>query len=132
MDVERCDVERSRRKVIIMDHICLALPILPGKTDEARAFMQELEGPRKPDYDRSERRIGIPKELWFLAAMPSGDHFIAYMESENFSRALGLFSQSQDEFDLWFKDQLANATGVDLNNPPPDMRLPELMSNYQA
>lgn len=115
-----------------MDHICLALPILPGKTDAAREFMRELEGPRKPAYDRSERRIGIPKELWFLASLPSGDHFIAYMESENFERSLGLFSQSQDEFDLWFKTRLADATGVDLNNPPPDMRLPEMLSNYRA
>jgi hypothetical protein len=114
-----------------MDHICLALPILDGKTDDARAFMHELEHVRKGDYDRSERRIGIPKELWYLAALPSGNHFIAYMESEDFTRSLGMFSQSQDEFDLWFKAQLANATGIDLNNPP-EMQLPELLSNYSA
>lgn len=114
-----------------MDHICLVLPILDGKSQDARAFMEELENSRKSDYDRSERRIGIPKELWFLAALPSGDHFIAYMESENFGNSLAMFSQSQDEFDLWFKDRLANATGVDLNNPP-KMQLPELLSNYSA
>ena len=114
-----------------MDHICLVLPILDGKTGDARAFMDELESSRKADYDRSERRIGIPKELWFLAALPSGDHFVAYMESENFGNSLSMFSQSQDEFDLWFKDRLANATGIDLNNPP-EMQLPELLSNYSA
>jgi hypothetical protein len=30
-----------------MDQFCLALPILPGTPDDARAFMEELEGPRK-------------------------------------------------------------------------------------
>lgn len=114
-----------------MDYICLALPILDGKTDDARAFMHELENVRKGEYDKSERRIGIPKELWFLASLPSGDHFIAYMESEDFTTSLGMFSRSQDEFDLWFKDRLANATGIDLNNPP-EMQLPELLSNYSA
>lgn len=114
-----------------MDHICLVLPILDGKTQDARAFMDELENQRKDAYNLSERRIGIPKELWYLASLPSGVHFIAYMESENFGNSLGMFSQSQDEFDLWFKERLANATGVDLNDPP-DIQLPELLSNYSA
>lgn len=115
-----------------MDQICLALPILPDKTDAARDFMRVLEDERKSDYDRSERRIGITKEAWFLAALPSGDHLIAYMESQDFNRALQLFVESQDDFDLWFKSRLAEATGVDLNNPPPDMMLPELLSSYEA
>ena len=115
-----------------MDQICLAVPILPGKVDVARAFMTELEHQRKADYDRSERRIGITKEVWYLAVLPSGEHFVAYMESENFAQALQMFSQSQDAFDLWFKERLAGATGLDLNNPPPDMSLPELLSSYQA
>ena len=38
-----------------------------GKTDDARDFMRELEDKRKPGYDRSERRIGVTKEVWYLA-----------------------------------------------------------------
>jgi hypothetical protein len=45
------------------------------------------------------------------------------METNDFAHALRLFSQSQDEFDVWFKRRLAEATGVDLNNPP-EMTLP--------
>lgn len=115
-----------------MDQICLAVPILSGKVDIARDFMTELEQERKAEYDRSERRIGITKEAWFLANLPSGEHFVAYMETENFARALQMFSQSQDAFDLWFKERLAESTGLDLNNPPADMSMPELLSNYQA
>ncbi|MCO5176549.1 MAG: DUF6176 family protein [Thermomicrobiales bacterium] len=115
-----------------MDQICFAVPILPGKVDVARAFMTELETERKADYDRSERRIGITKEVWFLANLPSGEHFVAYMESENFAQALQMFSQSQDAFDRWFKERLAEATGLDLANPPTDMSLPEMLSSYQT
>jgi hypothetical protein len=50
-----------------MDQICLVVPITPGKTQDARDFMRELEEKRKPDYDRSERRIGVTKEAWYLA-----------------------------------------------------------------
>ncbi len=114
-----------------MDRVCLVLPILPGKTEDARAFHRELEGPRKSEYEVSERRFGIDKELWFLASGPSGEEFVAYMESSDFNKALGMFVESRNEFDLWFKERLANATGVDLNNPP-EINLPELLSTYEA
>lgn len=114
-----------------MDQICLVLPVLAGKTDAARAFMRELEDQRKAEYDQSERRIGITKEVWYLASLPSGDHFVAYMESADFRRALAMFAESRDAFDMWFKQRLAEATGVDLNNPPP-LQLPELLSSYAA
>ena len=114
-----------------MDQICLVVPILPDKTDDARDFMRELEGKRKPDYDRSERRIGITKEVWYLAHTPGGDQFVAYMESDDFGRALSQFSESHDGFDLWFKRRLADSTGLDLNTPPSGP-LPELLSSYSA
>lgn len=115
-----------------MDRICIVLPILPGKLDDARAFQRELDTERKAEYARSEQAIGITKELWYIASLPTGDQFVVYMESEDFNRALGLFVESRDEFDLWFKRRLDEVTGLDLNNPPPDMKLPELVSSYEA
>ena len=112
-----------------MDQVCLVIPIKPGKTDDARAFMRELETHRKADYDRSERRIGIDKEVWYVAQAPGGDEFVAYIEAASFPEALGLFSASHDEFDMWFKQRLDDSTGLDLNHPP-EMTLPELLSAY--
>jgi Family of unknown function (DUF6176) len=114
-----------------MEQICLVLPVQQGRSDDAREFMRELEATRKADYARSEERIGITKEVWFLAATPGGDALVGYMETGDFANALGLFSQSQDDFDMWFKRRMADCTGVDLNNPPA-MTLPELLSSYSA
>jgi len=114
-----------------MDQICLVVPVLPGRTADAKDFMRELEGGRKAGYQHSERRIGIAKEVWYLARTPAGDQLVAYMESPDFPKALAMFSQSQDEFDLWFKQRLADATGLDLNTPP-SSPLPELLSSYTA
>ncbi|HWE64456.1 MAG TPA: DUF6176 family protein [Chloroflexota bacterium] len=113
-----------------MDHICFALPILPDKTQDARDFQRDLDGPRKAQYAASEQRIGIVKEHWFLQQTPQGDLLLAYMESPDFARALTQFSQSQDEFDQWFKQRLEAVTGVDLNNPPQGP-LSELVSSYE-
>jgi hypothetical protein len=115
-----------------MDQICLVLPILPGKTADARAFQRELDTDRKADYDRSEQRIGIGKELWYIASLPSGDQLVAYMESPDFQRALQMFVDSRDDFDEWFKRRLADVTGVDMNDLPPDMKLQEMVSQYEA
>jgi hypothetical protein len=114
-----------------MDHVCLALPVLPGKTADARTFLKQLDDSRREDFDRSERRIGITKELWYLAKLPSGDHLIGYMEAADFSRALPSFVGSRDPFDMWFKEQMLGVTGLDLNNPPADMQPPELLSHYE-
>jgi hypothetical protein len=114
-----------------MDQICLVVPVIPGRTADARDFMRELEADRNADYQRSEQRIGITKEAWYLARTPAGDQLVGYMESPDFPAALSMFAQSQDEFDRWFKHRLADATGLDLNTPP-QASLPELLSSYQA
>jgi hypothetical protein len=114
-----------------MDQVCFALPLLPGATNDARAFMTELEGSRNADYAASEQRIGIVKESWYLQQTPNGDLFVAYMESPDFAKALESFSQSTDDFDQWFKRRMADVTGVDLNQPLPGP-LSEQLSSYQG
>jgi hypothetical protein len=115
-----------------MDHICMVVPVLPGKSAAARAFMHQLDGARRGEYDASERRIGVSKEVWFLASLPSGDQMIGYLESADFNRALTMFIGSRDPFDMWFKAEVQGATGLDLNNPPADLGPAELLSNYSA
>jgi hypothetical protein len=93
--------------------------------------MDELEGPQRNEYGDSERRIGIDKELWFISDLGEQELLVAYMESGDFGRAFEQFVASRDPFDMWFKEQLANATGLDLNNPP-ELQLPELLSHYES
>src|SRR5439155_1271640 len=81
---------RARRRArakrgAIMDQVCFALPVISGKTEDARAFFKELEGSRKAEFARSEERIGIPKESWYLQQTPMADLLIGYMESPDFA-----------------------------------------------
>jgi hypothetical protein len=114
-----------------VDHTCLVVAVLPGKEDDLRAFYREVDGPRQQDYDRSERRLGITKEIVWLAPIDGGSAAVIYIESENFEQAFSQFVQSQDEFDLWFKQRVLDVSGLDLNDPP-EMELPDLLSVYQA
>jgi hypothetical protein len=114
-----------------MDHICLTIPVLAGQGQAARSFMANLEGAQRDAYAESEQRIGIEKELWFISQVGEQELLVAYMESGDFASAFAQFVASRDPFDLWFKEQLADATGLDLNDPP-ELQLPELVSHYES
>jgi len=114
-----------------MDHTCIVVPVKPGKEAALRDFYREVEGPRNDAFDRSERRLGITKEIAWRAPTDGGTVAVIYIESEDFESVFGQFVQSTDEFDLWFKQQVLDISGLDLNNPP-EMELPELLSLYEA
>ena len=113
------------------DQTLFALPILPGKTEAARSFIQELEGTRKGQYVQSEERLGLTKEVWAIQQTPQGDMFVVYIAGENIGAAFQRFAASQDEFDQWFKGQVLETTGADLNTPPSGP-MSEILSDYAA
>ncbi len=102
-----------------MDQALFALPILPGKTEAARAFLQEQNGPRKQELVACGQSVGVTKEVWAIQQTPQGDMYVAYITGEDIAHAFKEFAASQTEFDRWFKQQLQETTGADLNTPPP-------------
>ena len=114
-----------------MDQTCFVLPIVSGKTDQARSFIQEMGTARRTEFDLAQRRCGISFEVWFLASLPIGDCLVVFQESADLARALGIIAQSDDEFDRWFKQGLIEVAGLDLDNPP-EMKLPELLLSYRT
>jgi hypothetical protein len=102
----------------VVDQALFALPILPGKTGAARAFLQELNGPRKQQLAACGQRVGLVKEMWAIQQTPQGDLFVAYFAGENIAHAFTQFAASQDEFDRWFKQSVQETTGADLDTPP--------------
>jgi hypothetical protein len=114
-----------------MDQTLFALPILPGKTEAARAFLRELESERKGQYATSEQRLGLRKEVWAVQQAPQGALFVVYFAGDDIARAFQQFAASQDEFDQWFKRQVRETTGADLNAPPPGP-MSEILSDYEA
>ena len=102
-----------------MDQALFALPILPGQTEAARAFLHELGGPRKQELAACGRSIGVTKETWAIQQTPQGDLFVVYMAGEDLAEAFRQFAASQTDFDRWQKERVRETTGADLNTPPP-------------
>jgi hypothetical protein len=114
-----------------VEYALFALPILEGKSAAARAFLADLEGTRKSEYAASEQRLAISREVWAIQNTQMGDLFVVFFEAPDIPGAVGQFVGSRDPFDVWFKDKVRDATGVDLNVPPPGP-LSEVLSVYEA
>ena len=114
-----------------MEYALFALPIHSDRAEAARAFLQELERERKSQYAASEQRLGITKEVWAVQQTPSGQVFAVFFQSDNIGAAVSQFVGSLDPFDQWFKRQVKDVTGVDLNVPPSGP-FSEILSVYEA
>jgi hypothetical protein len=95
------------------------VPILPGKTEAARAFAQSLSSERRAEMDRSQ--VTVTKESWFLQHTPMGDFLIIYHVSPDGATVHSNLAESRDPFDLWFKAQVLDLTGIDVSTPMGDL-----------
>lgn len=91
------------------------VPLLPGKTDAARAFAHSLMNERQADLDNAQ--VTVTKESWFLQETPHGDFLIVYYHSPNPDKVHAALAVSEEPFDVWFREQILDITGIDISTP---------------
>ena len=90
----------------------VAFPILPGKTQEWRAWMADLNGPRRDEFRASREGAGI-HERTFLQQTPMGDLVIVTIEGDDPGRAFGTLMAAKDPFTAWFIERAIAIHGID-------------------
>lgn len=100
-----------------MPMMAVAFPILPGKTDAWRGFMEELNGARRAEFEASRHNAGV-RERTFLQSTPMGDVVIVTLEGDDPGRAFGKMLGADDAFTKWFIEQAEVFHGVDLTQRP--------------
>jgi hypothetical protein len=100
-----------------MAMMAVAFPILPGKTAEWRSWMEEVNGPRRAEFDASRKAAGV-HERTFLQQTPMGDLVLVTLEGDDPGRAFGKMMSADDEFTKWFTERAHAIHGVDLTLPP--------------
>jgi hypothetical protein len=111
--------------------IAMALPILPEKLETWRNGMREIAGPRRAEFDAARRRMGVTSEKIWLQEGPSGPIELVVLEVEDPARAFAEMATSQDPFDVWFREFVVDAYGIDLSQPMPGP-LPEQVLDWSA
>jgi hypothetical protein len=107
-----------------------AFPVIPAKKVALMQFIKDITGPMKKDFEKSEKRLGIKKETWFIQPDPSGDWLIIYMESNDMAKVFGDFAISKEPFDVLARNSIKEFTGVDLSTPPPQSSMPAQLFTY--
>src|SRR5712691_224679 len=99
--------------------MCLALPVVPGKSQVAREFYKTRMGPRWQEED-AWRKEGFKtsREFQWLQKTPRGDLLLIYGEwGGDFKERVEEFAHLQDEYSRWVKGKLSEITGIDLSKP---------------
>ena len=109
--------------------LAMAIPILPGKTEQWRRFAADLNGSRRADYLASRQRLGV-RERAFLQSTQQGDLAIVTLDGADPASALSQFGASGDPFTEWFRAQVLEIHGFDLARPMSGP-LPDLVIDSQ-
>jgi hypothetical protein len=97
-----------------MPLIVRAFPVLPGKEEDIRQFAAEMAGPRRQEAEEFYRSFGVIRESWHYQETPHGPLVISVTDVEGeLSGKAQAYADSVRPFDLWFKDQVRNLTGID-------------------
>lgn len=61
-----------------MASLAFVFPLRAGKTEEWRAWIRELLGPRRSEYEAFNRKLGLSTQRAYLQHTPQGDQAIIY------------------------------------------------------
>jgi hypothetical protein len=87
-------------------------PIVAGRLDEWRRFVDELTGIRRVDWAQSHRRRGVTRVVISLAGTEEAPLSVVLVEASDPKAADELLRASDDPFDVWLRQSL-----VDLLEP---------------
>ena len=91
----------------------LVLPILPDKEEALRRFVQDLTGHRRGGYEGLARRLGVGGVRVYLARASRRGVIVACVEARNPEAAFRGLAASEEPFDEWFKERLAELHGYE-------------------
>ena len=114
-----------------MGEFNFAVPILTGKTEAWRKAMEEMKGPRRDDYKRSRKNLGIKREQACLQKTPHGDMVVVHIEAKDPAKVMLAMLASATQFDIWFRDTvLVGVHGMDPKGPQPSA--PEVVLDFKG
>jgi hypothetical protein len=109
---------RTERSFLHMPAMTFVAPLLAGKEEEWRRFVQEVVEERLPEYEQLRQHLGIRNESVWLARTNVGETVIAYLEVEAPEWKTPAVATSEAPFDVWLKERLLGFHGHALVRVP--------------
>lgn len=103
-----------------MGAMVAAVPIVAGKEEVWAEFTGQLGGARKAEFADFNSRHGLTDHRAWLQKNPDGSSLVIVVaEGPGADSFMGEFATSEDEFDKWFAEKVAEVHGIDFSAPPP-------------
>ena len=104
------------------EEFAFALPIVAGKLEDVKAYCNEMDsGDRAKEWDESRRRMGALEVKVFIQPIGATGNravLIAYWKVEDTARVVRELAESQEPFDVWFREGVLEYHNVDLARGP--------------
>lgn len=97
-----------------MHVIATAIPLLPGKSEAWRRWVQELQGSRHAEYVAALRRWGIRQAHFWIREAGGGEVVVTYFEGQDPDALGDVLETSQHPFDVWYRQKLQEFHGMDV------------------
>lgn len=102
-----------------MSEAVLVFPLLSGKREALNIFIKALTTDRREEYDLLQH--GVSSFSWYLQPTPQGDFIVIHLRASDPPAVFNSIASSKGAFDIWFREQVKDLTGVDLTIPPPNL-----------
>ena len=110
--------------------LILVSPILPGRTEACRRFVQEMCDGRGDARAVSRTALAIDEERVWIHETATAATVIILLETASPDDVLQALATSQRPFDCWFRQELRNVSGLDLAEASHKL-MPELVSGWR-
>lgn len=98
--------------------VAFCAPVPERQTERLKAFFREAMS-RTEELNASRTAVKITLERGYLNVGPDGDLLCVYLEGTDPVASNEAFAHSTQPYDVWFKKEAEQITGIDFNQPLP-------------
>ncbi|MDT5364167.1 MAG: hypothetical protein QOC69_5929 [Mycobacterium sp.] len=102
-----------------MTAIGFVVPVLPGKEQADRDWMDEMDGPRREEYESVWKKHGVSRHACWQQVTPDGTVDVVFLEADDIPAAMEGITSSDDVFSEWFRGRVKDVHGIDLTSESP-------------
>ena len=102
-----------------MSSMSFVVPVLPGKEQAVREWMDAMAGARREEYQTAWKNAGFTKHAVWHQQTANGPVDVVYLEADDIPAAMRDISTSDEPFGRWFRERVLDCHGIDLTSQPP-------------
>jgi hypothetical protein len=102
-----------------MGSIGFVVPVLPGKEQADREWMDAMADQRREEYHSAWKSLGVTRHTVWQQQTPNGTVDVVYLEAADIPTLMDGISSSNEAFHQWFRERVLDVHGIDLRSESP-------------